>query len=165
MTMSLEGFPVFFEVFWKSGVALGAALCVNAMLRKKSADVRRRVISTAIFAMFAAVSALPALPRWTTVTPGWLQVFSPAAPPFPKLSAQSVKTGAGAESIAPVIRAMRLGTEPRTVPSALSLSWIRGVIPLVWFIGAALFLARFVVSLLGLNRLRHTSEAVTDPNC
>jgi hypothetical protein len=44
MTMSLQGLPVLVEVFWKSGVALGVALCVNRLLQRQSADVRRLVL-------------------------------------------------------------------------------------------------------------------------
>ena len=59
MTMSLQGLPVLIEVFWKSSVALGAALCVNGLLRKKSADLRRLVLSSAFVAMFVAALAIP----------------------------------------------------------------------------------------------------------
>ena len=37
-----------------------------------------------------------------------------------------------------------------------------GVIPLIWLAGTALLIVRFVIGLLGLRRLRHASEAVTD---
>jgi hypothetical protein len=71
--------PVAFAVFWKSGLALGAALGMNWLLRKKSADVRRLVLSTAVAAMLVAAVALPVLPRWTAVMPRWFQAQRPAA--------------------------------------------------------------------------------------
>src|ERR1700679_4002226 len=79
MITQFYGLSVFFTVFWKSGVALGAALGVSLLLRRNSADVRRPVLSTAVVAMFVAAAVLPMLPRWTAVTPQWFQVQRPAA--------------------------------------------------------------------------------------
>src|SRR6185437_7594095 len=62
-----------FAVFWKSGVVLGAALCIAQVLKNRSADLRRLVFSTTIVAMFVAAAAAPALPRWTAVTPPWFR--------------------------------------------------------------------------------------------
>jgi hypothetical protein len=41
MITQFYGLPVFIAVFWKSGLALGAALAMRLLLRKRSADVRR----------------------------------------------------------------------------------------------------------------------------
>ena len=57
MTTPFEFRPILFAVFWKSGIALGAALCISRMLRNRSADLRRLVFSTTIVAMFAAAAA------------------------------------------------------------------------------------------------------------
>jgi len=54
MTTPFEFRPVLFAVFWKSGIALSAALCISWMLRTRSADLRRLVFSTTIgLAMWA----------------------------------------------------------------------------------------------------------------
>src|SRR5580704_15175279 len=79
MIAAFDYLPVFSAVFWKSGVALGAALSISLLLRNRSADVRRLVLSTAVVAMFVAAAALPALPRWTAVVPLWFQAQRPAA--------------------------------------------------------------------------------------
>ena len=79
MITAFDCLPVFFAVFWKSGVALGAALCVSLLLRKRSADVRRLVLSAAVVTMFVAAAALPMLPRWTAAIPLWFQVQRSAA--------------------------------------------------------------------------------------
>ena len=78
MTTLFEFRPVLFAVFWKSGIALGAALCISRMLRNRSADLRRLVFSTTIVAMFVAAAATPVLPRWTAVTPLWFPFQRPA---------------------------------------------------------------------------------------
>jgi hypothetical protein len=78
MTTPFEFRPVLFAVFWKSGIALGAALCISRMLRNRSADLRRLVFSTTIVAMFVASAATPMLPRWTAVTPLWFRFQRPA---------------------------------------------------------------------------------------
>ena len=78
MTTPFEFRPVLFAVFWKSGIVLGAALCISRMLRNRSADLRRLVFSTTIVAMFVAAAATPMLPRWTAVTPLWFQFQRPA---------------------------------------------------------------------------------------
>jgi hypothetical protein len=49
-------------LFWKSGVVLGAALCLSRLLRKKSADLRRVVLSTSVAALLLAMAAAPILP-------------------------------------------------------------------------------------------------------
>ena len=78
MTTPFDFRPVLFAVFWKSGIALGAALCISRMLRNRSADLRRLVFSTTIVAMFVASAATPMLPRWTAVTPLWFRFQRPA---------------------------------------------------------------------------------------
>jgi len=77
MTTPFEFRPVLFAVFWKSGLELGAALCISRMLRNRSADLRRLVFSTTIVAMFVAAAAAPMLPRWTAVTPLWFHFQHP----------------------------------------------------------------------------------------
>src|ERR1700723_373957 len=79
MIAAFDCLPVFSAVFWKSGVALGAALGISLLLRKRSADVRRLVLSTAVVAMFVAAAAFPLLPRWRAVTPLWFQLQRPVA--------------------------------------------------------------------------------------
>ena len=61
MSIMMSGLPLLVEVFWKSSVMLGAALCLNALLRSKSADLRRLVLSAAIVALFVAALASSAL--------------------------------------------------------------------------------------------------------
>ena len=45
MTMPIEFRSMLFAAFWKSGIALGAALCISRMLKNRSADLRRLVFS------------------------------------------------------------------------------------------------------------------------
>ncbi len=71
MTTPLEFRFVLLAVFWKSGIALGAALCISRMLRNRSADLRRLVFSTTIAGMLVAAAATPVLPRWTAAVPLW----------------------------------------------------------------------------------------------
>jgi uncharacterized protein (TIGR03435 family) len=155
MINAFDYLPVFFAVFWKSGVALGAALCVSWLLRKKSADLRRLVLSTAVVAMFVAAAALPVLPRWTAVAPHWFQLQ--------RLAAQ-----AAAEQLpSPIIDDTTDITAPDTRPAPAQTQSRRidlraWLIPLIWFAGAATLLVRFAVNLRGLHRLRMASDAVTD---
>ena len=160
MINAFDCLPVFFAVFWKSGVALGAALCVSRLLRKKSADLRRLVLSTAVVAMFVAAAALPVLPRWTAVTPLWL-FQRPAALTVPQQSPSLATADDGADITSPDARpAPAAQPVSRHIDRGTSLSpWL---IPLIWLAGAATLLTRFAINLRGLHRLRMASDAVTD---
>src|ERR1700683_1155711 len=80
MMAHLDFVPIFLEVFWKSGVVLGGALCLCGLLRKRPADARRLVLSTAVVAILVSAVALPVLPRWTAVTPHWFASVQPSGP-------------------------------------------------------------------------------------
>jgi uncharacterized protein (TIGR03435 family) len=157
MIAAFDYLPVFSAVFWKSGVALGAALSISLLLRKRSADLRRLVLSTAVVAMFVAAAALPLLPRWTAVTPVWFQLQRAAAQAVPQRAS------------GPAIIDNSDPTTPDSQPLAAQAvsrridlkAWL---FPLIWFAGAATLLARFAINLLGLRRLRKASEPVTDAN-
>ena len=154
MTTPFEFRPVLFAVFWKSGIALGAALCISRMLRNRSADLRRLVFSTTIVAMFVAAAATPMLPRWTAVTPLWFHFQRPAPAAVAELSSPMVDDAT--EPTAPISRPM----PPQTSSRRIDLNaWL---IPLIWFAGAATLLTRFAINLRGLYRLRKASDAVTD---
>src|SRR5580692_10973446 len=133
MIASFDYLPVLFAVFWKSGVALGAALFVNRLLRKKSADVRRLVLSTAVGAMFVAAATLPVLPRWTAVTPLWFHAQRPAARAVTEEPAAPATVDDDTDPVA-------ADTRPA---QAAAQSLFRGIdlrawlIPLLWFAGAA----------------------------
>jgi beta-lactamase regulating signal transducer with metallopeptidase domain len=145
-----------FAVFWKSGIALGAALCISRMLRNRSADLRRLVFSTTIVAMFVAAAATPMLPRWTAVTPLWFHFQRPAPAAVAEPSLSSPMVDDATELTASVSRPM----PPQTSSRRIDLNaWL---IPLIWFAGAATLLTRFAINLRGLCRLRKASDAVTD---
>jgi uncharacterized protein (TIGR03435 family) len=151
MTNHFDAFPVILEVFWKSGVVLGGALCLCGLLRKKSADVRRLVLSTVVVAMFASAMALPILPRWTA-----FRFEQPSIPSPPR------------ESHGPAIVFNQ--TEFADQPSVLALPHAASgsvdlrpwLIPFVWFAFSAVLLTRFALNLRGLRRLRNASEPVID---
>jgi uncharacterized protein (TIGR03435 family) len=149
-------FPVLFAAFWKSGIALGAALGINRMLKNRSADLRRLVFSTAIVAMFLAAAAAPVLPRWTAAMPPRFRFERPA----------SAAVG-GSSPGTPVAGDASERTAPRGRPMPLEISFGRidfdtWLIPLIWFAGAAALLTRFAINLRGLHRLRKAAVAVTD---
>jgi uncharacterized protein (TIGR03435 family) len=155
MIAAFDYLPVFYAVFWKSGVALGAALSISLLLRKRSADVRRLVLSTAVVAMFVAAAALPGLPRWTAVTPVWFQLQRPAA--------QAVPERASGPAIIDNSDPTAPDTQPLAAHSVVRRIDLRPwVIPLIWLAGAATLLTRFAINLRGLHRLRMASDAVTD---
>ena len=156
MTTPFEFRSVLFAVFWKSGIALGAALCISRMLRNRSADLRRLVFSTTIVAMFVAAAATPMLPRWTAVTPLWFHFQRPAPAAVAESSLSSPMVDDATELTAPVSRPI----PPQTSSRRIDLNaWL---IPLIWFAGAATLLTRFAINLRGLYRLRKGSDAVTD---
>jgi bla regulator protein blaR1 len=156
VTPPFEFRPVLLAVFWKSGIALGAALCISRMLRNRSADLRRLVFSTTIVAMFVAAAATPVLPRWTAVTPLWFHFQRPAPAAVAEPSLSSPMADDATELTAPVSRPM----PPQTSSRRIDLNaWL---IPLIWFAGAATLLTRFAINLRGLHRLRKASDAVTD---
>jgi TonB family protein len=159
MIIALARLSVFYEVFWKSGVVLGAALCINALLRNKSADVRRLVLSIAVTAMFVAALAWPALPRWTAVMPVWLRPGNPTAAAFEP--AEPAIGGGGTQIAIPVIRMTEPGLPLRSEPRSSIFIRTPVVIPLIWFAGTILLLARFFNSLCGLRRLRYASDAAS----
>jgi len=150
-------FPrVLLAVFWRSGIALGAALSISRMLRSRSADLRRLVFSTTLVAMFVAAAATPMLPRWTAVTPLWFhfRVPTPAVVAEPSLGSPMIDDAK--EPTAPVRRPMPPQTSSRPIDFK---AWL---ISLTWVAGAAALLTRFGINLLGLYRLRKASDAVTD---
>ena len=152
--------PVFLAVFWKSSVALGAALGVSRLLRKRSADVRRLVLSTAVVAMFAAAAAFPLLPRLTAVTPHWFQLRRPAAQAVFQRPASPAMIDDGAGLTSPDTRPAPAQAGSRRIDLGAWLNpWL---IPLIWFAGAATLLARFAINLYGLHRLRKASDAMID---
>jgi uncharacterized protein (TIGR03435 family) len=156
MTTPFEFRPVLFAVFWKSGIALGVALCISRMLRNRSADLRRLVFSTTIVAMFVAAAATPMLPRWTAATPIWFHFRHLAPAPAASSSPSSPMVDDATELPAAVSRPMPPQTSSRRIDLNV---WL---IPLIWFAGAATLLTRFAINLRGLYRLRKASDAVTD---
>jgi uncharacterized protein (TIGR03435 family) len=156
VTVPFEFRPVLFALFWKSGIALGAALCINLMLRNRSADLRRLIFSATIVAMFVAAAAAPVLPRWTAVTPSWFHFHRAASPVIAGPSLSSPAAGDAPETTAPVSVPVPLPTSFRRIHLD---SW---PILLIWFAPAAMLLSRFVINLHGLYRLRKASDAVTD---
>jgi uncharacterized protein (TIGR03435 family) len=141
----MTALPLLMEVFWKSGVVLGVALCVAALLRKKSADVRRVVLATAIVALFVAAVASSALPRWTAVVPAWV----PRSQATPVTSVWPITRAAAAQN--QTLTAEASDTVRRPSPRTPD------VIVRVWFTGTALFLLRLIIGLFGLRRLRDAS--------
>jgi len=151
MTQPLEGLSAFVEVFWKSGIVLGPALCLNGLLRNKSADLRRLVLSTSILALFVAAIAMPALPRWATTTPAWFRTQSRVVQPT-------------VNSPAPVAFPFETNVAQRPQPGQPHQPIFRlpPIIPSIWILGTLLFLTRFATSLRGLRRLRNASDPVTN---
>jgi bla regulator protein BlaR1 len=152
MMARFDSVPIVLEVFWKSSVVLGAALCISGLLRKKSADVRRLVLSIAVVAMFVSAAAWPLLPRLTAVVP-----FGLRQPPVPAQTHQM----AGPASINDEQELTAPDVQSRTVYRANSrIDFKPWLLPMIWFAGAFGLLARFVVNLRGLRRLRNASEPV-----
>jgi beta-lactamase regulating signal transducer with metallopeptidase domain len=160
MSTSFDYLSVFFAVFWKSGVALGAALCVNRLLRNRSADVRRLVLSTAVGAIFIAAAALPVLPSWTAVMPLWFQAQRPATQAVPEQPAAPTTVDADADPVSAETRPV----QPPARPLFQGIDLRHWLIPLLWFAGTTTLLLRFAINLRGLHRLRAASEPVTHAN-
>jgi uncharacterized protein (TIGR03435 family) len=145
--------PLVFAVFWKSGTVLGGAVCANRLLRSRSADLRRLVLSTTIGVMFVAAAAFPVLPRWTAVIP---------------LGLKSQPASHAAVSYQPehqtAVEASQLTPEgvPTPAPTPRRIDFTPWIIPFIWGLGAAILLGRFAGNLFGLRRLRAASEPVTD---
>ncbi|HWF09284.1 MAG TPA: M56 family metallopeptidase [Bryobacteraceae bacterium] len=150
--------PFFFGLFWKSGIVLGAALCLNRLVRKNSADLRRLVLSTSVAALLLAMAATPILPRWTAVMPPWLRFQRPSHASRSSQAARQVALP-GEPEPAPYYFPP---ASPQTTSRHTDLTaWL---LPLLWSLGAATLLMRYARSLHGLRRLREASEPVTDPN-
>jgi uncharacterized protein (TIGR03435 family) len=156
MMTHFDSVPIILEVFWKSSVVLGAALCISGLLRKKSADVRRLVLSIAVVAMFVSAAAWPLLPQWTAVAPLWpgFRETSISAP-LHQVSAP-VSVNDEQELRAPDVRP---GPAHSSAADFDFKSWLLAVI---WFAGAFAFLARLAVNLRGLRGLRNTSDPVPE---
>ena len=154
MISAMDSLPIFFAVFWKSGVALGAALALNRLFRNKSADVRRLVLSTTVIAMFVAAAAVPVLPRWTAVMPLWFQAQRPPT--------QAVTERASTLEITDESEHTFDTQLPAAKPTDHRIDLSPWLLPLIWFVGAATLLARFAINLYSLHRLRVASDAVID---
>jgi bla regulator protein blaR1 len=156
VTIPFEFRTLLFAVFWKSGIALSAALCISRMLRNRSADLRRLVFSATIVAMFVAAATTPVLPRWTAVTPPWFHFQLPAAVAAAEPALNPALPDETMEITSPITRPMPAQRPTRVIDLT---AWL---IPLIWFAGAATLLTRFAINLRGLHRLRKASDAVTD---
>ncbi len=156
MTTPLEFRFVLLAAFCKSGIALGAALCISRILRNRSADLRRLVFSTTIAGMLVAAAATPVLPRVTAAMPLWFpfQRHTLGTVDAQPLSMPLLDDATGRTP--PVDRPLPPQTSSRRIDLD---AWL---IPLIWFGGAATLLTRFAINLRGLNRLRKASDAVTD---
>lgn len=154
MTTLVEFRPVLLAVFWKSGLLLGAALGITRIFKKRSADLRRLVLSVTIVALLVAAAVSPMLPHWTAVAPFWFRRPAPAS--LAGAPRSSPASGDAAEFAA-------TDRGPAALPSPSRRDGLdTWLLPLTWFAGAAVLLGRFAVNLRGLRRLRKTSEAVTD---
>jgi beta-lactamase regulating signal transducer with metallopeptidase domain len=158
-----DALPVFAELFWKSGALLAAALGASAFLRNRSADLRRLVLSASMVIMILAAALTPAMPPRAATLPSWLMLpasasQAPSAPSFgPKFDnwAESLPQQGRPRVPETPFRHSRLGLR----------GWLMHrlpVIPIVWFVGAAILLARFLVGLHRLRRLRIDSYALND---
>jgi uncharacterized protein (TIGR03435 family) len=156
MTSHFDAVPVILEVFWKSTVALGAGLGVCGLLRNKSADARRLVLSTVVVAMLVSAIALPVLPRWTALAPAWLQFERPSNPSLARVSQGPATVDDQPEFTG---QAGPTALSPRVSTSVNLKPWL---IPFVWFGFSAVLLTRFGFNLRGLRRLRNASEPVND---
>jgi len=154
--LPLGSFSMFWAVFWKSGVVLGAALCVNCLLRKNSADLRRLVLSTTIAILFVAAAAFPVLPRWTAVIPSWLGFQHPSHAAVSYQQEHQTPLVEEPKLAMPAVRPARAQASVRRIDFT---PWI---MPMIWSLGAAALLGRFAVNLRGLRRLRAACEPVTD---
>jgi uncharacterized protein (TIGR03435 family) len=153
MMTRFDSVPIILEVFSKSSVVLGAALCISGLLRKKSADVRRLVLSIAVVAMFVSAAAWPLLPRWTAVVAFGLRQ-PPVAAPLHQAPAPA-SNDYEQELTAPDVR-----LRPVHSP-AVGFDFRPWLLPVIWIAGAFALLARFVVNLRGLRRLRSFSDPVS----
>ncbi len=156
------GLPVLVEVFWKSGVVLGVALCASGLLRKCSADLRRIVLSASVVGMLIAAVLAPAVPHWTATPPVWF-----ALPASKSVAAVERRPGPVAES--PVSNPPRQDVASHRVPIRASWTgiWDRvanrvSVVLLVWSLGAAILLVRLLIGLNQLRRLRIDSRVWID---
>ena len=150
--MNANALPLLVEVFWKSGVVLGVALCVAGLLRKKSADVRRAVLSTAIVALFVAAVASRVLPRWTAVAPAWHQ----SLPAIAVTSTRAVPPAGRTENQTLIRAAKTSGAIPQPPLQTPDM------IARIWCTGTAIFLVRLMVGLFGLRRLRNSSTPLSE---
>jgi uncharacterized protein (TIGR03435 family) len=152
MMTRFDSIPIVLEMFWKSSVVLGAALCISGLSRKKSADVRRLILSIAVVAMFVSAAAWPLLPRWTAVAPLWLGFRQPSVPAQTHQMAGPASIDDQPEFTAPDVR------PGFAQSSAVGFDFRPWFLSMIWFAGAAALLARFVVNLHGLRRLGNASE-------
>ncbi|HEY4088674.1 MAG TPA: M56 family metallopeptidase, partial [Bryobacteraceae bacterium] len=130
------------EVFWKSGAILGLSLCVTLLLRKRSADARRLVLSSTIVATLLAAIAAPILPRLNVPEPGWVM------PSVQNLSPQ------------PPVPALQM-TAQIPMPTPAPATKFPEVIPCIWLIGATLLLTRLSLGLYALRRMRRSAHPMS----
>jgi len=148
MTTRFDSIPIIVEVLWKSSAVLGTGLCISGLLRKRSADVRRLVLSIAVVAMVVSAAAWPLLPRWTAVLP---------LPQVPAQTHQSL----GPASINDELELAAPDVRPGPAhSSAVGFDFGPWLLPMIWFAGTSALLARFAVNLRGLRRLRNASDPV-----
>lgn len=155
MMTALTSMPLV-GLFCKSGILLGAALCLNRIFRNRSADLRRLVLSATVVAVMLSAAVAPALPRWTTAMPRWVQFQQPPhAPSF----LDSDREIALDNSALAAPNLPRSTPQPHSHPSNL----VPSLLTLVWLVGASALLLRFGFSLHRLRQLRSMAEPMIDP--
>ena len=112
------------------------------------------ILSIAVVAVLVSAAMWPLLPRWTAVAPSWL-AFRQAP-----VAAAPDKWSAARISDEPEFAAADVRRAPAHSASR-RIDFRPWLIPMIWFVGAAVLLIRFAVNLSGLRRLREASEPVT----
>jgi bla regulator protein blaR1 len=145
-------------VFWKSGIALGAALAINRCLHNRSADLRRLVLSTAVVVLIVAAAAVPVLPHWSAVLPAWLGRQKPSHPSVVHVSARPIGSVGKSHFTSLILH------PPNAQHSIEPVDITPWLVSFLWSLGAAILLFRFAIQLRGLGRLREASEPVSESN-
>ncbi|MCP5104264.1 MAG: M56 family metallopeptidase, partial [bacterium] len=157
-----SGFAFFVELFLKSSLVLGLALCFSFLLRKQSPAVRHLVLGLSLAALLLLPFLSAFMPGWRT---GFLPSFDAESPEeiVIHVDAHQVKgSSAVAGTYRETVQVNRFPGEDETVPvgGMFSRSLSRYVFLALWFMGAAFMLGRILLGLYGASRLTRRGEGM-----
>jgi beta-lactamase regulating signal transducer with metallopeptidase domain len=143
------------QAFIRGAIVIGLAAIITFVLRNRSAALRHHIWATAVVVQLAVLAFIPVLPTITLpIIPAIQADFD--APLVAAFNAEEVATPTGSPTA--TTPETTTGPEPVTKPSRTVTDYLF----LIWVIGGAVILARFLIGTLLMARIAYKGDRVDD---